>query len=226
MSATHRPPTSNATPHFVEVVAATVERFGHRPLLSAHGSGAALTYADVWGWAGASAQRLAGVGATPGERVVVRAPKSVEMLIAYLAALRLGAVWTPVAPTATTTELNQVIDDAEPRVVIDGNRALCDMVGAAPAGAPEPQPGDWPNPTPGPDQIAAMLYTSGTTGRPKGVPITGGAERQRPCTGGRVAVHRTRCAGARSAHPSCPRPVRGRGLRAGVWLVDAVDRPI
>ena len=175
MSATHRPPTSNATPHFVEVVAATVERFGHRPLLSAHGSGAALTYADVWGWAGASAQRLAGVGATPGERVVVRAPKSVEMLIAYLAALRLGAVWTPVAPTATTTELNQVIDDAEPRVVIDGNRALCDMVGAAPAGAPEPQPGDWPNPTPGPDQIAAMLYTSGTTGRPKGVPITGAA---------------------------------------------------
>ncbi len=104
----------------------------------------------------------------------MRAPKSVGSLIAYLAALRLGAVWVPVASQATPTELNHVLEDASPTLVIDGARTVDDLVGVRP-GADEHR-------TPRVDlddldgaHPAAMLYTSGTTGRPKGVPITGAA---------------------------------------------------
>lgn len=168
-------PPDTPSPHFVDLIGQAVERHGHRPLLGATDTVAELSYAAGWVWADEAAQRLRQVGATAGTHLVVRAPKSVELLIAYLAALRLGAIWTPVAPEATAPELNHVIDDAEPRVVIDGHRAVRDLVGERhPATPPSAGIGvAWPELAP--DRVAAMLYTSGTTGKPKGVPISGGA---------------------------------------------------
>ena len=165
-----------ATPHLVEVIGAVVERFGDRLLVEPTADLEGLTYAGAWRWADQAAAGLMRVGAGPGDRLVVRAPKSIESLIAYLACLKVGAIWTPVAPGATSAEFGHVIGDAEPRVVLDGHRSVCDVVGGAPAGPDgsldPPQPAGT---TPGPERIAAMLYTSGTTGRPKGVPISGGA---------------------------------------------------
>ena len=134
----------------------------------------ALSYAQAWAWAGSAAESLRRAGAAPGQRLVVRTPKSIGSLIAYLAALRLGAVWVPVAPQATPSEVNYVLEDASPTLVIDGVGAVDDLVGSGPCADEHHPPAVGLDELDG-DRPCAMLYTSGTTGRPKGVPITGAA---------------------------------------------------
>ena len=133
-----------------------------------------LSYAQAWAWAGSAAESLRRAGAAPGQRLVVRTPKSIGSLIAYLAALRLGAVWVPVAPQATPSEVNYVLEDASPTLVIDGVGAVDDLVGSGPCADEHHPPAVGLDELDG-DRPCAMLYTSGTTGRPKGVPITGAA---------------------------------------------------
>lgn len=133
--------------------------------------------------------RLAGVlshaGLRPGDRLAAQVAKSPEALALYLATLRAGAVFLPLNPAYTPAELAYFIADAAPAmVVVDGARAAlapdfmgdsdaalmvleADGTGSlidAAAGMPDEQ-----NPAPrGGDDLAAILYTSGTTGRPKG----------------------------------------------------------
>lgn len=171
---THIDPSPTPTPHIVGLIADAVDRFGDRPLIEGRDGEAQLSYAQAWAWAGSAAASLRRAGAAPGQRLVVRSPKSIGSLIAYLAALRLGAVWVPVAPQATPAEMNYVLEDASPTLVIDGAQAIDDLVGARP-GAGEHRPPKVDLDDLEDSRPAAMLYTSGTTGRPKGVPITGTA---------------------------------------------------
>lgn len=114
------------------------------------------------GWASALAKR----GARPGDRILVQAEKSVESALLYLASLRAGLVYVPLNPTYTPAELAYFIADAEPAIVIaDGHLALADL---------SPEPAAFETVARGPDDLAAILYTSGTTGRSKGAMLSHG----------------------------------------------------
>jgi malonyl-CoA/methylmalonyl-CoA synthetase len=129
-------------------------------------------------------------GVEPGDRVAVQVEKSPEALILYLATLRAGAVYLPLNTGYTLAELDYFIGDAEPRLVVcdptrrealggvtrtrgvgaletlgvHGGGSLTDAIASAP-----PDFADVPRDE---DDLAAILYTSGTTGRSKGAMIT------------------------------------------------------
>ena len=150
-------------------------------------------YADVVEVSARFANRLVALGVEPGDRVAVQAEKSVEGLMLYLATLRAGAVYLPLNTAYTPAEIEYFLGDAEPRVfVCDPGRADALRPVAEKAGArletmgPDPfaedpgsllvsgleQPTAFDDVARGPDDLAAILYTSGTTGRSKGAMLT------------------------------------------------------
>ena len=147
------------------------------------------TYGDMLEFSGRLAGALQGLGVTPGDRVAVQVEKSPEALMLYLACLRAGAVYLPLNTAYTLAELDYFIGDAEPRLVVvapkaaEGVRTVAGRHGAqvetldeagggsllvlaADAGA------DFPDAARGAEDLAAILYTSGTTGRSKGAMLT------------------------------------------------------
>ena len=135
------------------------------------------------------AQALKHFGVRPGDRVAVQVEKSPECIFLYLACLRAGAVFLPLNTAYTLTELGYFFGDAEPRLVVcDPARAgdiapLAKASGAVTATLGSngegsltelaaQQPEDFDDVARGPDDLAAILYTSGTTGRSKGAMLS------------------------------------------------------
>lgn len=133
---------------------------------------------------------LAELGVSRGERVAVQVAKSPEALILYLACLRLGAVYVPMNTAYLDDEVDYLLGDAEPRVFVHRpeTEALSQAIakrrgvphvlsmgirgdGSFIAGA-ENLPADAPVADLADEDLAAMLYTSGTTGKPKGAMLT------------------------------------------------------
>jgi malonyl-CoA/methylmalonyl-CoA synthetase len=151
--------------------------------------GRRITYGDLIAFSGRLANVLAARGVKPGDRVAVQVEKSVPNLALYLATVRAGAVYLPLNPAYTLNELDYFITDAEPALVVcdpskaDGLAAIAAKVGArietldaggkgslteaAMAAQPE-----FDTVTRANDDLAAILYTSGTTGRSKGAMLT------------------------------------------------------
>jgi malonyl-CoA/methylmalonyl-CoA synthetase len=140
--------------------------------------GTELSYAALDGLTARLAARFAGMGVVPGDRVAIQAEKSLSGLLVYLATLRAGAVHLPLNPAYTAAEVRYFLEDSEPALFI-GDPARGANAGRAVAleelvdGAPAPTGGfeDVPR---APDDLAAILYTSGTTGRSKGAMLTHG----------------------------------------------------
>src|ERR1700726_345591 len=148
-----------------------------------------ISYADLIARAGQVANVLVDRGVKPGDRVAAQTEKSVPGLVLYLAAVRAGAVYLPLNTAYTLNELEYFITDAEPSLVVcdpskaegigaiaakvgakietldaDGKGSLTDAAATARLGfstAPRAH-----------DDLAAILYTSGTTGRSKGAMLT------------------------------------------------------
>jgi long-chain acyl-CoA synthetase len=95
-------------------------------------------------------------GLRPGDRVVTVAGNSVDYLCVLFGAVRAGLVPVPLPPTLTAPELDPLIDDAEPAVVLRSPE-LAELLAGPPA-----ELARWPRCRP-------MHYTSGTSGQPKGV---------------------------------------------------------
>lgn len=113
---------------------------------------------------GGYAAALVRLGAAPGDRILVQAEKSVEGALLYLASLRAGLIYVPLNTAYTAAELAYFIEDAEPKLVFaPGHRDLAEL------GAPS---ADFETVARGPDDLAAILYTSGTTGRSKGAMLS------------------------------------------------------
>lgn len=148
-----------------------------------------LTYADLADGVGRHARVLVDGGVGLGDRVLVQAEKSVAGLFLYLACLRVGAVFIPLNTSYRRDEVRYFLDDAEPSLVVcDPSSPLCsedaadvertvltlDVAGggslSARARAAPPTGVDIAE-VPG-DHTAAILYTSGTTGQPKGAMLT------------------------------------------------------
>ena len=147
------------------------------------------TYGDMLAFSGRLAGALKRLGVTPGDRVAVQAEKSPEALMLYLACLRVGAVYLPLNTAYTLAELEYFIGDATPHlVVVDPktrdsvesatryNRGTVETLDATGGGSLLQLAGnesdDFPDVERGPDDLAAILYTSGTTGRSKGAMLT------------------------------------------------------
>lgn len=147
---------------------------------------ATWTHACLHERAARAAAVLTDLGVTPGDRVLVRAATSFETVAAYLGVLRAGAVHMPVNPAYTPAEVAAFVDDADPALLlvrpedvdaltpVAGGRRLITLAGG-PDGefdtlvdAADPAP---PVARDGHDP-AALLFTSGTTGRAKGAVIT------------------------------------------------------
>lgn len=151
--------------------------------------GRVWTYAEVLAVSGRIAGALELIGVRPGDRVAVQVEKSPESLMLYLACLRAGAVYLPLNTAYTLAELDYFIGDSEPRLVVcapkmrDGILSLARKVGAL-VETLDPQGGgsfmdlardedpDFLDAARGPHDLAAILYTSGTTGRSKGAMLT------------------------------------------------------
>lgn len=149
--------------------------------------GRVSSFADLEARSAAYARMLVSFGLTPGDRVAVQVEKSVEVLALYLGCLRAGGVYLPLNTAYTMAELDYFLADAEPKVVVVrpgqvkevGAHAAKAVVlsldgegrGSA-AEAADAAAGPFETVPRGPDDLAAILYTSGTTGRSKGAMLT------------------------------------------------------
>ncbi|MDZ5445917.1 long-chain fatty acid--CoA ligase [Micromonospora sp. 4G57] len=148
-----------------------------------------VTYAQLWAQARGYAAALAERGVRRGDRVALMAANVPDFPRAYYAILSLGAVVVPIHLLLTAEEVAFVLRDSGARVVVHGGGDPATAVKAAElAGVPAvpldpadpdslvataaslaPRPGLVPT---APDDAAVVLYTSGTTGRPKGAVLT------------------------------------------------------
>jgi malonyl-CoA/methylmalonyl-CoA synthetase len=114
----------------------------------------ALTYAELASAAGAVAARVAGA-----TRVAVWAEPSLETCVAVVGALAAGVPIVPVNPKAGTRELEHILSDSSPDLIFGGDGVPVDVAAR----------GELPSSEPDGEAPAIVVYTSGTTGPPKGV---------------------------------------------------------
>ena len=148
-----------------------------------------MTYAELCQGSARLANVLTAAGLVPGDRVAVQVEKSARCLLLYLACLRAGLVYLPLNTAYTLVELAYFVGDAEPGMivcdpsVVEGVQSIAAGVGARVetldeagrgsladlADAASPEFATIPRTD---DDLAAIVYTSGTTGRSKGAMLT------------------------------------------------------
>jgi malonyl-CoA/methylmalonyl-CoA synthetase len=153
--------------------------------------GRRFSYADAERASARIARALLSAGVQPGDRVAMQVEKSAEAILLYLATLRVGAVLLPLNTAYTLHELEFFLRDAAPRVLVCAPARLAELeplarqIGIASiqtlgtdgrtgtllelASRQAPLLDEVPR---APDELAAILYTSGTTGRSKGAMLT------------------------------------------------------
>ncbi len=134
--------------------------------------GEVMTYGELDARSAATAAALVGAGVRPGDRVAVQVAKSVAAVVLHAACLRAGAVQLLLNPAATGDEVAYALTDGEPVLVVrDGTLAA---TGSGGPGGPGGSAVAFDDVRRGADDPAALLYTSGTTGRPKGALLSHG----------------------------------------------------
>jgi malonyl-CoA/methylmalonyl-CoA synthetase len=150
----------------------------------------ALTYGELFKRSARAANALVALGVKPGDRVAAQIEKSTDMIVVTLACLRAGAVLLPLNTAYTLAELEYFLGDAEPALTlcrpdrlepirtlahelnlrsveslgVKGDGTFAAAIAAAPA--------EFETAPRASDDLAAILYTSGTTGRSKGAMLT------------------------------------------------------
>ena len=143
-----------------------------------------VTYAALLAGAERFAARLVAAGLVPGDRVAVQVGKSLEAVQLYLGTVMAGGIFLPLNTAYTASEIGYFLADATPRVVIC-DPARAEEIGPLATAAlftlsadgtgtlTDELPDTRVTPAPrGADDLAAILYTSGTTGRSKGAMLS------------------------------------------------------
>ncbi|MFJ8214490.1 amino acid adenylation domain-containing protein [Streptomyces sp. NPDC096033] len=135
------------------------------------------TYAELDATADAWAAALVAAGVTPGAMVPVLLPRSTELVVALLAVLKAGAAYALLAPEWPAERLREVLRDLRPPLLIardglevpEGDVPVWSPPAAAARGGEAAATVDFTPVAVGADDAACVFFTSGTTGRPKGV---------------------------------------------------------
>ncbi len=152
-------------------------------------SGERISYADLAARTGRMANALAKLGLQPGDRLAAQVEKSAEAIVLYLATARAGGVFLPLNTGYTASEIEYFLGDAEPKIFVADPRKLAALepiaakLGAVTvamdaqgegslAEAARAESADFATVERAGDDLAALLYTSGTTGRSKGAMLT------------------------------------------------------
>jgi fatty-acyl-CoA synthase len=146
-----------------------------------------VDYQTLDRWTDAAAHAHAAAGLRPGERIAIIGDNSLEWVVAAIGALKLGAVVVPLNNRFTPDELRYLVDDSGP-VMVFADEAHRDRMAAALGRSPaagavlrplaaftglrDERPAPVPRPAAGPDDVTQIVYTSGTSSRPKGVLFT------------------------------------------------------
>lgn len=157
-----------------------------------NGDGRTFTYDEVWDLSGRLAGALRAHGVGIGDRVAVQVDKSPEAIVLFLACARAGAIFLPLNTAYTRNEVDYFVGDAEPKVIVAAPARLAELadlgaghgvgatlsLGTAGDGtlidAAAARPAEFEDAKLGWDDLVAILYTSGTTGRSKGAMLTHG----------------------------------------------------
>jgi len=149
-----------------------------------------VTYGGMLAHSGRLANCLWRAGLRPDDRLAVQVEKSAEALLLYLACLRIGAAYLPLNPAYRIAELEYFLADAEPACVVarpesgpamasllrGGKAAVLGLSDDGQSGSlierAREMPDDFEDVPRNGDDLAAILYTSGTTGRSKGAMLT------------------------------------------------------
>jgi malonyl-CoA/methylmalonyl-CoA synthetase len=153
-------------------------------------SGATVSYGETERWAARYAALFASRGLVPGDRIAVQVDKSPEALLLYLGCLRAGLAYLPLNNAYHEREVRYFLENAEPRAVVAQPASLAWLEPLA-AGlgianvfsldtegggtlqeAAREMPERFDTVERSGDDLAAILYTSGTTGRSKGAMLT------------------------------------------------------
>ncbi len=155
-------------------------------------AGSTISYGELFTCARRYASAFAAAGLAPGDRVAVQTDKTVESVFLHWGALAAGCVYLPLNTAYTPAEVDYFLRDAEPAMLIcrpevrqhlephataagikhvhtlgaDETGSIVDLASQQPAGFDTIERR--------PDDLAALLYTSGTTGRSKGAMLTHG----------------------------------------------------
>ncbi|WP_337587867.1 class I adenylate-forming enzyme family protein [Mycobacteroides abscessus] len=167
---------SGVVMHFAEVFRHRAGMSPDQPALADEHNGS-LSNAEVVKRIEYACARLASSGVRPGDVVAVKLPNRIELIIALFAAWQLNAAVTPINPALTTSEVEHQLGDSGARVIVtddDGDYGAVARLSAAlltEPSATNPAPA-LPAVTHSGSDTALLVYTSGTTGRPKGVILT------------------------------------------------------
>lgn len=161
-----------------------------RAFLRVPAAAAPLSYREARARSAQLAHALVGLGVRPGDRVAVQVEKSPEAVLLYLAALRAGAVYLPLNTAYTSAEVEYFLADAQPALFVCAPERYAELaalaqrldvpaiatLGSAGEGSlaerARAEPGEFASVPRADDDLAAILYTSGTTGRSKGAMLT------------------------------------------------------
>jgi malonyl-CoA/methylmalonyl-CoA synthetase len=164
---------------------------GDAPALTSPQGKPGLSYRDLAEGAGRYANALLALGVGPGDRVTVQVEKSAANVLLYLGALKAGAVYQPLNTAYSPSELDYFIADARPAVIVSDPasarpaRDIAGRHGGTVVTLDAAGGGEMADLAAGmspvhetvsrtADDLAGLLYTSGTTGRSKGAMITHG----------------------------------------------------
>lgn len=168
--------------HLSQVFRRSVQRAGHRPALATVGS-APVTYAQLERRVHALAKRFTHHhGIARGERVVIAMPNALQYLEALLAAWHAGLCVVPVNAKLHPKEIHYIVEDSGAKLCVSkGDLCAALTTELAPLPVLDVESSAWrdirddaevPAVSDDADDLAWLFYTSGTTGRPKGVMLT------------------------------------------------------